>query len=101
QGDARLEEERRLFYVGMTRAKEALLLTHAYDYGGKTRRKMSRFVAEALDIAPGPPGRRRLDPREAIERHAPTATAPTASRTPMSDEDALRLSSSRIDDYLT
>src|SRR6185503_16628789 len=53
------------------------------------------------DIAPGPPGRRRLDPREAIERHAPTATAPTASRTPMRDEDALRLSSSRIDDYLT
>jgi DNA helicase-2/ATP-dependent DNA helicase PcrA len=100
-GDARLEEERRLFYVGMTRAKEALFLTHAVDYGGKIRRKMSRFVAEALAITPGPAGRRKLDPREAIERHAPTATPPTAQRAPMRDEDPLRLSSSRIDDYLT
>ncbi|MEK7329445.1 MAG: ATP-dependent helicase, partial [Candidatus Eisenbacteria bacterium] len=75
-GDVRLEEERRLFYVGMTRAKEALYLTHAHDYGGKTRRKMSRFVAEALDIPPAPPGRQKLDPREATKRHAPAASPP-------------------------
>jgi DNA helicase-2/ATP-dependent DNA helicase PcrA len=101
EGDVGLQEERRLFYVGMTRAKQALYLTHASDYGGKTRRKMSRFVAEALDIAPAPPGRQKLDPREAIERHAPAATPPAAQRAPMRDEDILRLSSSRIDDYLT
>jgi DNA helicase-2/ATP-dependent DNA helicase PcrA len=100
-GDLRLEEERRLFYVGMTRAKQALYLTHAYDYGGKTRRKMSRFVAEALDIPPALPGRQRLDPREAIERHAPAASPPAAQRAPMREEDVLKLSSSRIDDYLT
>ena len=29
-----LQEERRLFYVGMTRAKERLYLTSARDYGG-------------------------------------------------------------------
>ncbi len=100
-GDVRLEEERRLFYVAMTRPREELVLTHAADYGGRTRRKMSRFVAEALGIAPAPPGRRRLAPREAIERFAPVATAPAVARPPLRDDEVLRLSSSRIDDYLT
>ena len=100
-GDLRLEEERRLFYVGMTRAREELYLTHAYDYGGRTRGKMSRFVAEALRIVPSPAGRARLDPRQAIERHAPAVEAPAATRAPMRDDEVLRLSSSRIDDYLT
>jgi DNA helicase-2/ATP-dependent DNA helicase PcrA len=101
EGDPRLEEERRLFYVGMTRAKDELYLTHAFDYGGRIRRKMSRFVAEALGIAPAPPGRQRLDPRQAIERHAPAAAPPATERAPLRDEDVLRLSGSRIDDYLT
>ncbi|TMQ74086.1 MAG: ATP-dependent helicase [Candidatus Eisenbacteria bacterium] len=101
QGDVRLEEERRLFYVGMTRAREALVLTHAADYGGKTRRKMSRFVAEALAIPAARLGPRRLDPRQAIERHAPSALPPAAARAPLGDAEPLRLSSSRIDDYLT
>ena len=35
QGDFHLQEERRLFYVGMTRAKEELYFTSAQDYGGK------------------------------------------------------------------
>src|SRR5262249_3062974 len=34
-GDFHLQEERRLFYVGMTRAKEALYLTSAEDMGGR------------------------------------------------------------------
>ncbi len=100
-GDVRLEEERRLFYVGMTRAREELYLTHAYDYGGKTRRKMSRFVAEALGVPVSPPGPQRLDPRETIERHAPAPRPPAAQRAPMRDDDVLRLSGSRVDDYLT
>ena len=101
QGDVRLEEERRLFYVAMTRSREELVLTHAADYGGRTRRKMSRFVAEALGLPAAPPGRQRLDPREAIERFAPAATAPAMPRAPLRDDELLRLSSSRIDDYLT
>jgi DNA helicase-2/ATP-dependent DNA helicase PcrA len=100
-GEVQLEEERRLFYVGMTRAKEELVLTWASDYGGTRRRKMSRFVAEALGLPAPTPGRVRLDPREAIERHAPAAVAPTAAREPMKDDEVLRLSSGRIDDYLT
>jgi DNA helicase-2/ATP-dependent DNA helicase PcrA len=62
---------------------------------------MSRFVAEALELPPAPPGRQKLDPREAIERHAPAVAAPAAARAPMRDDEPLRLSSSRIDDYLT
>lgn len=45
-GDIHLEEERRLFYVAMTRAKEGLFLTRALDYGGKRRKKPSRFLVE-------------------------------------------------------
>ena len=34
EGDYQLQEERRLFYVGMTRARDELVLSHAADYGG-------------------------------------------------------------------
>ncbi len=42
-----LEEERRLFYVGITRAKERLLLTHCryrYTYGQMNDQRGSRFL---------------------------------------------------------
>ncbi len=44
-----VEEERRLFYVGITRAKERLFLTHTFErrrYGGLRARVASRFVKE-------------------------------------------------------
>ena len=44
--DAHLEEERRLFYVAMTRAKQGLFFTSAEDYGGARARKISRFLSE-------------------------------------------------------
>lgn len=47
EGDYHLEEERRLCYVAMTRAKERLFLTSAEDYGGVRAKKLSRFVIEA------------------------------------------------------
>lgn len=45
-GDAHLEEERRLFYVAMTRAKESLYFTSAEDYGGVRKKKPSPFLYE-------------------------------------------------------
>lgn len=45
----RLEEERRLAYVGMTRAKERLFITHAETrrmYGQELYHRPSRFIAE-------------------------------------------------------
>ncbi|PJE67305.1 hypothetical protein COU95_03100 [Candidatus Shapirobacteria bacterium CG10_big_fil_rev_8_21_14_0_10_40_9] len=48
-GDYHLEEERRLFYVGMTRARDLLFLTAADFYGeGKRERRLSPFVFEVL-----------------------------------------------------
>ncbi len=49
-----LEEERRLCYVGMTRAKERLVLTHASErrlYGYPQSNLMSRFVEEIPSAA--------------------------------------------------
>lgn len=48
KGDYHLEEERRLFYVGLTRAKERLYLTAADYYGeGKREKRLSPFIFEA------------------------------------------------------
>lgn len=49
QGDYHQQEERRLFYVGMTRAKERLFFTASKVYGeGKRLLKISPFVYESL-----------------------------------------------------
>ncbi|NTU46623.1 ATP-dependent helicase [Candidatus Roizmanbacteria bacterium] len=51
QGDYHLEEERRLFYVGLTRAQDRAYLTASFTYGtGKRERKISPFVQETLGI---------------------------------------------------
>lgn len=54
QTDAQLDEERRLAYVGMTRAREELHLSWARSRqpGGRPSRRMSRF----LDSPKGPAG---------------------------------------------
>lgn len=47
--DSNLEEERRLFYVGITRAQRKLYLTYArmrYRYGDPTYLSQSRFLSE-------------------------------------------------------
>lgn len=46
-GDPHMQEERRLFYVAMTRAKRYLYLTYARSYGGARERKPSGFLAES------------------------------------------------------
>jgi DNA helicase-2/ATP-dependent DNA helicase PcrA len=43
----RLAEERRLFYVAATRAKDRLLITHAAERGRRPTGGPSRFLAEA------------------------------------------------------
>ena len=49
QGDYHQQEERRLFYVGLTRAKDQLFLTAANYYGeAKREKKISPFVYETL-----------------------------------------------------
>ncbi len=46
EAEFHLAEERRLFYVAMTRAKEGLFFTSADNYGGARDRKLSRFLDE-------------------------------------------------------
>ena len=49
EGDFHLQEERRLFYVGMTRARDQLFFTAANFYGeGKREKKLSPFIGEAM-----------------------------------------------------
>lgn len=49
EGDFHLQEERRLMYVAMTRAKERLFLTSSKFYSdGKREKKVSQFVYEAM-----------------------------------------------------
>ena len=60
-GPAELEEERRLAYVGMTRAREELHLSYAYSrlqYGQRSYNPMSRFISDMGDqvaaVTPAP-----------------------------------------------
>jgi len=47
EGDHHIEEERRLFYVAATRAKNGLYLSWAKNYGGAREKKPSRFLMES------------------------------------------------------
>jgi DNA helicase-2/ATP-dependent DNA helicase PcrA len=49
-GDHQTEEERRLMYVAITRAKKDLILTYSLDHGGKQLKKPSQFLAESFDF---------------------------------------------------
>ncbi|QQS22493.1 UvrD-helicase domain-containing protein [bacterium] len=46
EGDFHLQEERRLFYVAITRAKTHLYLSWAKDYGGAKEKRPSLFLSE-------------------------------------------------------
>ena len=49
-GDPHIQEERRLFYVGLTRAKKIVFLTTSRFYsGGKRIQKLSQFVYETIN----------------------------------------------------
>lgn len=96
-----LREERRLCYVAMTRARDRLVITHARDYGGRSLRKPSRFVVEALGLESVPAPIRAASALESLARHAPVADGPAATPAPLPPDRALRLSHGQIDDYLT
>ncbi|HEV8481833.1 MAG TPA: ATP-dependent DNA helicase [Candidatus Eisenbacteria bacterium] len=100
-GDAHEQEERRLFYVAMTRARERLVLTGARDLGGKRLHKPSRFVAEALGLAAPPAGKSKASALEALARHAPEVESPAAELAPMSEDEPLALSQEHVADWLT
>jgi DNA helicase-2/ATP-dependent DNA helicase PcrA len=96
-----LLEERRLFYVAMTRARDELVLTSASDYGTSRARKVSRFVVEALDLPSPRPVPRTTSPLETLARCAPAAEPPPPADVPIPEDERLRLSYGQVDDYET
>ncbi len=75
---AQLEEERRICYVGMTRAKERLYLLHSssrFHQGMLRRSTRSRFLAHVPEeVLTHPDGQRPADGLSARERRAALAT---------------------------
>ena len=103
-GDPKVEherEERRLFYVAMTRARDRLVLSHADDYGWARKAKPSRFVLEALALPSPPKSRKGATTLESIARHAPAAETPAAPAGPVPDDRVLQLSHNQIDEWIT
>jgi len=100
-GDFHIQEERRLFYVGMTRAKEELYLTSASDYGGKRLKKISQFVLEAQGREAVEPEKKKSSALEAIERFAPKKESPKAQPQDFPEDKLISLSYYSLDDYLT
>jgi DNA helicase-2/ATP-dependent DNA helicase PcrA len=94
-----LQEERRLFYVAMTRARRALYMTWARDYGTRRFKRISPFVLEALDIPKMPEDVLKASVLEEIRRYALATGRP---KTPAAVRPAgtLRLSFVRVEDYL-
>lgn len=101
EGNVHLQEERRLFYVGMTRAKERLYFTSSVNYGGVRKRKVSPFVLEALDRPHLDEVSVRMGAEERIHRFAPPPEGVTQTMLPLTDSDLLNLSHYQIDDYNT
>ncbi len=101
--DQHAAEERRLFYVGMTRAREELVLSWARDYGGRRARGVSQFVSEALDLPPATPVETvRPAVTEQLARHAGAHSGPevaSSTRRAVGDR-PLWLSYGQINDYL-
>jgi len=101
EGDVHLQEERRLFYVAMTRAKEMLYFTSAEDYGGKRKKKISQFVLEALDIPEVDTSAIKTSALEKIERFGSDSIESSGRTEPIPDDSILNLSYYQIDDYNT
>ncbi len=100
-GDFHEQEERRLFYVAMTRAKERLYLTSAEDMGGRRKWKVSQFVLEALDLPKDAARPFRAQAIEQLRRLAPAPQHAGLTLAPMGDEEALAISHKQVDDYQT
>lgn len=86
EGDAHYQEERRLFYVAATRAKEKLFFMSAEDYGGARKKKISRFLDELKDVMTihTAPLTRTVEKAEYIRTHKPETKAKIQYQLPSS-----------------
>lgn len=98
EGDFHLQEERRLFYVGATRAKDFLYLSSADDYGGKRVKKLSLFVLELLNEPNPMKIKHRLSSMQKIECFKKIQESKIKLPNKFMG-DILKLSRNQIDDY--
>lgn len=101
QGEVHLQEERRLFYVGMTRARRRLYLTSARDIGGVRERKVSRFILEALNLPIQAAPATKASALEAIARHGGVEAPSLFMRRAPAPDEPLYLTHYQVDDYST
>lgn len=101
ESQANIAEERRLFYVAMTRAKKALYLSAALDYGTKKTHKISRFILELF-------GSQKLEKRflktesiEKIKHFEKVGSLYNIVLKPIPETEKVVLSRAAIDDFLT
>jgi len=103
--DFHRQEERRLFYVGMTRAKEDVYFTSGQDYGGKRPRKPSLFVSEALDLDTSQLAPERRSPLLRITRLGDSEKMEPSNQQELvlfpQGEEILTLSHGKINDFVT
>lgn len=97
------EEERRLCYVALTRAREELIATYARDYGTASERTRSIFLSEAFDLGKPVPPRVRRRAAELLEAHRgrDSSAPPSEGPDPGTPHAPLALSFRRLDDYAT
>ncbi len=100
EGDYHIQEERRLFYVGMTRAKKELYFTNSHDYGGVRVAKLSQFVPEALDQPQLAKETHKLAAALKIEKYKKVEKEELPERF-FTRDGRLNLSPHQIDDYLS
>jgi DNA helicase II / ATP-dependent DNA helicase PcrA len=103
--DFHRQEERRLFYVGMTRAKDDVYFTSGQDYGGKRARKPSLFISEAMDLDASQAVPERRAPLLRLSRLGKPKDAAIPEQQELvlfpQGEEILTLSHRKIDDFLT
>jgi DNA helicase-2/ATP-dependent DNA helicase PcrA len=95
-----LAEERRLFYVAMTRARDELVLTHSIEAAGRRHaRRSSPFIAEALDLGvhPAPEVLSGVSSLGSLE---PAPPVPAAAAPAASTDAPLSLSYSAVEEYV-
>ncbi len=103
ESESHREEERRLCYVALTRAREELITTYARDYGGTSGRdrRPSIFLLEAFDLGKPVPARQRRRVLEELEEHRPEERGETPEPTAVPPREPLQLSFRRLEDYET
>ena len=97
---AHTDEERRLFYVAMTRAQRLLWLSMAFDEGNRRSQQVSPFLREAFSEQPVDLRPQQRSPMEELARHAAPARNLESQNWPSLPLDRpLRLTWSKLETY--